>query len=129
MAENGANGNGNAERALEEIRELKRTHAEAIKDQTNALNGINTKLGHIEGMIAVAAGDNANLGREVATLRQQVNEQRDQITTLKIKVEASMPLQKLGWAILTAIVLGGGGMIASNIMRPITVQMPASAAP
>ena len=134
MAENG-NG-GDAQRALEEIREVRKTHAEAVKEQTSALNGINTKLGHIEGMVAGQAEGNANRDRRTADLERRYDEIKSEIATLKIEAAAraagGAPLQKLGWIIITAIVLGFGSLAFMGYTRTqsppnITIQMPASA--
>lgn len=136
MAE--GNGNGDAQRALEEIRELRRTTGEAIKEQTAALNAINTKLGHIEGMVGGQAEGNTNRDRRTADLERQVDDLKKEIANIRIEAAAlaaaGAPLHRLGYLVIGAIVLGFGGLIATGIARPqvppnITIQMPASTAP
>lgn len=136
MAE--GNGNGDAQRALDEIRELRRLQNEATKEQTAALNAINTKLGHIEGMVSSQAEGNTGRDRRATELERRLERAEAEIANLKLEVATAKamgaPLQKLGWIIIAAIVLGFGGLIAAGLFRPqvppqITVQMPASTAP
>lgn len=132
------NVNGDAQRALDEIRELRRLQGEATKEQTAALNAINTKLGHIEGMVGGQAEGNAGRDRRIAESERRLERQDAEIAALKLDVgtakASGAPLQKLGYVIITSIVLGFGGLIATSMLRPqappqITVQMPASTAP
>lgn len=131
-------GTGDAQRALDEIRDLRRSHAEATREQTVALNAINTKLGHIEGMVGGQAEGNNGRDRRIAEADRRIERLEAELAAIKIDVAtaraAGAPLHKLGWLIITAIVLGFGGLIAAAVMRPqippqITVQMPASMQP